>query len=152
MGCILRCLHTACPPVPYPLSPANIYQTMNFFPTTSSASGFFCRPFFKFFLFDWKICSSFSLDPSSFLTCARYQGTAFKNVHGNFCPVVGLGSTGCSVLVNFGQAPFMYDDLSSLVNTCKEKAQLDNAGHLVSIIQTLPPSQKLLSLWLSLNL
>ena len=61
----------------------------------------------------------------------RYQGTAFKNVHGNFCPVIGLGSVGCSVVVNFGQAPFMYDDLSSLVIACKEKAQLDNAGHLV---------------------
>lgn len=66
-----------------------------------------------------------------FLISQRYQGTAFKNVHGNFCPVIGLGSPGCAFSANFGQSPFVYDDLPALILSCKERAQIDNAGHLV---------------------
>src|SRR5690554_4948577 len=41
------------------------------------------------------------------------KGIAFRNVCGAFYPAVGVNSRGASILVNFGQMPFLFDPRKS---------------------------------------
>ena len=60
-------------------------------------------------LYSYKLCfvtcSCYAQDVQSniALTTGKHLGTAFKNIKGAFFPFVSLGSSGATVLANFGQ-------------------------------------------------